>query len=104
MKPLLDLETSAGPLARRALPRGRITRTSVCHFQAIDHNLAGGGVRKRRERSPSLRAFREVSARYVREEAPPHSRTEVLLFVFISSIAAWPIVGAILMLLAFAPA
>jgi hypothetical protein len=61
--------------ARRSA--ARVTQASVCYFRPTEHEIPGGdGLSEMRERAASLRAFREVSARYFREEAPPHSRSD----------------------------
>jgi hypothetical protein len=41
-----------------------------------------------------LRAFREVSRQFMEREARPSFLVELLLFVLIGAISAWPIVSA----------
>jgi hypothetical protein len=41
-----------------------------------------------------LRAFREVSHQFMEREARPSFLVELLLFVLIGAISAWPIVSA----------
>jgi hypothetical protein len=41
-----------------------------------------------------LRAFREVSRQFMEREARPSFLVELLLFVLIAAISAWPIVSA----------
>ena len=91
MKPLIDSNIPTQSSRSHPRQRARILAVSVYHYQAPEHELPGGeGARKQRDRSASLRAFRDVSTRYFRDEAPPHSRSDFLLFALISSIAAWP--------------
>jgi hypothetical protein len=89
--------TASRRSSARVNPAARIDRASVCYFQAPEHELPGGeSVREHRDRSASLRAFREVSGLYFRHEAAPHRRADIALFGFISAIAAWPIVTMML--------
>jgi hypothetical protein len=89
MKSLNDSSISSTHARRRSATR--VAQASVCYFRPTEHEIPGGdGLSEMRDRAASLRAFREVSARYFREEAPPHSRSDVLLFALISVIVAWP--------------
>ncbi len=93
MKPSIDSTSSRRRRLSRPNPAARILVATSCYFQPPEHQIPGGeGARKQRDRSASLRAFRDVSTNYFREEAPPHSRSDFLLFALISSIAAWPMV------------
>jgi hypothetical protein len=90
MKPLNDSSISSTGARPRIATRA--ARASVCYFRPPEHEIPGGdGLSRMRDRAASLRAFREVSARYFREEAPLRSRADVLLFAVISAIVAWPI-------------
>ena len=92
MKPLHDSSIPSSRRRSHPCSGNRARKASVCYFRHVEHELPGGdGLSELRDRAASLRAFREVSARYFREEAPPHTRSDVLLFAFISVIVAWPI-------------
>ena len=94
MKPLNDSSISSTRARRRSA--ARVTQASVCYFRPTEHEIPGGdGLSEMRDRAASLRAFREVSARYFREEARPHSRSDFFLFALISVIVAWPMGVAI---------
>ena len=69
---------------------------SFFNYQPPEHDLPGGeGVRQQRARSATLRAFRDISTCYFRDEAGAHSWSDILLFAIITGIAAWPIFLAI---------
>ena len=92
MKPTIPSTTGTGRGSARPCRLARIERASVCYFRAPEHELPDGeSVREHRDRSTALRAFREVSALYFRDEAPPHGRADLALFGFICALAAWPI-------------
>lgn len=96
MKPTTPQTIATSRSSSRLHRAAWIELSSVCYFQAPEHELPGGeSVQKRRDCSTTLRAFRELSALYFRHEAPPYRRADIAIFTFISAIAAWPIGVAI---------